>query len=224
MSWIAAGMAAVGVVTSVASSSAQNKKTGANLTNTVSQLNKDYTKQIGQIQEQFNSANEDIALEMTSARYNGLKLSGSTSNMIAEKNIAGNTAAKAYYQSSLSAMFAHNALEKKAEDTWKSFGVQMDNVKSNVNNAIYSATGKAQSANISTLQASTSAVQAGMTGYTMGSGLSSFLSSSSTTGTLGVASATSSSLTDSAGFGASTTSLDSGVALTNTPTTSLYFG
>lgn len=224
MSWIAAGMAAVGVASSIASTSSQNSKTGKALSSSVNQLHSDYTKQIGQIQEQFNSTNEDIALEMTTARYNGLKLSGSTTNAITEKNIAGNTAAKAYYQSQLSSMFAHNALEKKAEDNWKNFGVQMDNVKANVNNAIYSATGKAQSANISTLQAGTSALQAGMAGYSMGSGLSSFLNSASSTGSLGAASLTSNSLTESAGFGASTVSMESGTALIDTPMSNMYFG
>lgn len=220
MSWIAAGMAAVGVATSIAGTTSQNQKTGKALTSTVNNLNADYTKQIGQLQEQYNSANEDIALEMTTARYNGLKLTGSTTNTIAEKEIAGNTASKAYYQSQLSATFAHNALEKKAEDTWKSFGVSMDNVKTNVNNAIYSAAGKAQSANISTLQAGSAAINAGVSGYKMGSGLSSFLSSTPSTG---VADTATGSLTESSGYGGSSVSLSTGYADVSTPTLDSYF-
>ena len=214
----AGGLAAL----SIGSSILGNKSNGEALKTNVEQLHKDYTKQIGQLQEQFNSANVDIALEMTTTRYNGLKLTGSTSNTIAEKNIAGNTASKAYYQSSLSAMFAHNALEKKAEDTWKSFGVNMDNVKSNVNNAIYSATNKAQTAHISTLQAGTSAVQSSLVGYNMGSGLSSFMNSGKSVG--GVAGATTSSFTDSAGFGSSSVSLDTGNVGIYNPLSSAYFG
>ena len=223
MSWIAAGMATVGVASSIASSISQNKQTDSTLTNTVSQINKDYTKQIGQLQEQFNSVNDDIALEMTTARYNGLRLSGSTSNVLAEKNIAGNTAAKEYYQSKLSAMFAHNALEKKAEDTWKNFGVQMDNVRNNANNAIYGAANKAQAADISMIHAGASAIQAGSTGYTMGSGLSRFLGSVPSLGSVGETGLTSGSLTESAGFGASTVNMGSGVPGIDTQISSSYF-
>lgn len=169
MSWIAAGMTAVSIAGSVASSSASNKSNAAAFEANAEQVYKDYDYQIKQLQDQASTANDNIALEMTSARWNFLKQGASTTNQLVERNIAGNSATKAYNQSSLNAMFAHNALAKKAEDTMKSFGIEMDNTRQNANNAIYSAAAMAKKQNISTLGMATSAVQAGMSGYAMGS-------------------------------------------------------
>ena len=169
MSWIAAGMAAVSIAGSVASSSASNKSNAAAFEANAEQVYKDYDYQIKQLQDQASTANDNIALEMTSARWNFLKQGASTSNQLVERNIAGNSATKAYNQSALNAMFAHNALAKKAEDTMKSFGIEFDNTRQNANNAIYSAAAMAKKQNISTLGMATGAVQAGMSGYAMGS-------------------------------------------------------
>ena len=166
---IAAGvMAGMSVLSGIAA----NKDTNKQLQSNVAQIKKDYEKQIGQIQEQFNSANENIALEMTTNRYNGLKLTGSTTNSLVNREIAGNTALKQYNQSVIASMFAHNALQKKAEDTWKSFGVEMDNTKQQANNAIYSVANQARANMKSGLQIATSSAQAGMAGYAMGNALS----------------------------------------------------
>ena len=86
---IAAGvMAGMSVLSGIAG----NRDTTKQLKSNVEQIKKDYDKQVGQIQEQFNSVNENIALEMTTNRYNGLKLSGSTTNSLVNREIAGNTA------------------------------------------------------------------------------------------------------------------------------------
>lgn len=212
----AGGLAAL----SIGSSIMGNKSNAAAFVANSEQVYKDYDYQIKQLQDQASTANDNIALEMTSARWNFLKQGASTTNQLVERNIAGNSATKAYNQSALNAMFAHNALAKKAEDTMKSFGIEMDNTRQNANNAIYSASAMAKKQSISTLQAGTSAVQAGMSGYAMGSAFGSL--GGATTG--GVAESVSGSFTESAGFGTSSVSMSSGTAGISTPLSSSYFG
>lgn len=169
----AGGLAGLSILGGISS----NKANAKAFVNNAEQVKKDYEYQIAQIKQSMADANENIALEMAANRWNSLKTSASTTNRIAEKEIAGNTAARIYNQSKLNAMFAHNALAKKAEDTMASFGYQMDNVKQEANNAIYSASAMAKKNTISTLGMATSATQAAISGYTIGSGLSSFLNS-----------------------------------------------
>lgn len=169
----AGGLAGLSILGGISSNNANAEA----FVNNVGQIKKDYEYQIAQLKQAASDANTNTALEMAANRWNSLKTSASTTNVIAEKELAGNTAAKIYNQSKLNAMFAHNALAKKAEDTMASFGYKMDNVKQEANNAIYSAGAMAKKNTISTLGMATSAVQAGMSGYTIGSGLSSFLNS-----------------------------------------------
>ena len=169
----AGGLAGLSILGGISS----NKANAEAFVNNAEQVKKDYEYQISQLKQAASDANTNTALEMAANRWNSLKTSASTTNVIAEKELAGNTAAKIYNQSKLNAMFAHNALAKKAEDTMASFGYKMDNVKQEANNAIYSAGAMAKKNTISTLGTATSAAQAGMSGYTIGSGLSSFLNS-----------------------------------------------
>lgn len=175
--YIAAGSLAA---LSIGSSIMGNKSNADAFLANTKQVYKDYDYQIKQLQRQMNQANDNIALEMSAKRWDALKLGASTTNTIVEKNIAGNTAARAYNSSALASMFAHNTLAKKAEDTMASFGYEMDNTRVNANNALYGYAAQAKKNSISTLQAGTSAVQAGVSGYTMGSGIGSFLGSGTT--------------------------------------------
>lgn len=218
MIWLAAAMAAMSIASSISGNKQQEKQLKSN----VEQINKDYTKQIGQIQEQFNSANENIALEMTTNRYNGLKLTGSTTNSLVNREIAGNTALKQYNQSVIASMFAHNVLQKKAEDTWKSFGVELDNTKQQANNAIYSSANQTSANMKSGLQIATSAAQAGMAGYAMGNALP---STTATTTASSAALDSGTSLISESGYGSSTVGLFEGsYNLTEAPITNSYFG
>lgn len=168
---------------SVAGSAASNKANAAAFVANADQVKKDYEYQIKQIQQAASDANTNISLEMAANRWNSLKTAASTTNMLAEKEIVGNTAARVYNQSKLSAMFAHNSLQKKAEDTMASFGYKMENTQQEANNAIYSAGAMAKKNTISTTGMITSAVSAGMSGYSLGEGLSSFLTTGTQTAT-----------------------------------------
>lgn len=172
----AGGLAAL----SIGSSIMGNKSNADAFLANTKQVYKDYDYQIKQLQRQASEANDNIALEMSAKRWDALKLGASTTNTIVEKNIAGNTAARAYNSSALASMFAHNTLAKKAEDTMASFGYEMDNTRVNANNALYGYAAQAKKNSISTLQAGSSALQAGVSGYTMGSGIGSFLGGGAT--------------------------------------------
>ena len=175
--YIAAGSLAA---LSIGSSIMGNKSNADAFLANTKQVYNDYNYQIKQLQRQMNQANDNIALEMSAKRWDALKLGASTTNTIVEKNIAGNTAARAYNSSALASMFAHNTLAKKAEDTMASFGYEMDNTRVNANNALYGYAAQAKKSTISTLQAGSSALQAGVSGYTIGSGIGSFLGSGTT--------------------------------------------
>lgn len=154
-----------------------NQQTAKQLESNVNNIKEGLNQQWGKLQEQYNEANDNIALEMTTARFNGLKLSGSTTNQLVNRNIAGNTAVKQYNSSMLNKMFAQNALQKKAEDTWKSYGIEMDNARISANNAIYSAANQASQQMKSPLSIATSAVGAYMAGGTLATGISGMMGS-----------------------------------------------
>ena len=214
----AGGLAAL----SIGSSIMGNKSNADAFLANTKQVYKDYDYQIKQLQRQMGEANDNIALEMSAKRWDALKLGASTTNTIVEKNIAGNTAARAYNSSALASMFAHNTLAKKAEDTMASFGYEMDNTRVNANNALYGYAAQAKKSQISTLGMVTSAAQAGMSGYAMASGLAGLAGGA--TGATGAAGAVGGSMTEAAGLGTSSVSMASGTAEISTPFTSNYFG
>lgn len=155
-----------------------NQQIAKQLENNVNNIKEGLNQQWGKLQSQYQEANDNIALEMTTARFNGLKLSGSTTNQLVNRNIAGNTAVKQYNSSMLNRMFAQNALQKKAEDTWKSYGIEMDNARISANNAIYSAANQASQQMKSPLSMATGAVGAYMAGSALGTGISGMMGSS----------------------------------------------
>lgn len=172
----AGGLAGLSILGGISSN---KSNADAFITNT-KQVYKDYEYQIKQLERQMNEANDNIALEMSSKRWDFLKTSATTTNQLVERNVAGNTAVKAYNQSVITSMFAHNALTKKAEDTMASFGYEMDNSRVNANNALYSYAAQAKKNTISPLGMATSAVAAGIQGYTMGSGAAGLFSGGTT--------------------------------------------
>lgn len=173
---VAGAMAAM----SVAGSAASNKANAKSFVENTEQIKYSLNKQWGQLQEQAQAANDNVSLEMASNRFNGLKTTASTTNMIAEKEIAGNTAMRAYSNSKMVALMSHNVLAKKAEDTMTNFGVEMENARDKANQAIYSGGAVAASNTKGTAAVLSSAVSAGMQGYMMGGGVSSFLGSGTT--------------------------------------------
>ena len=126
-------------------------------------------KQWGQLQEQARQESDNAAMEMATARFEGLKATATTGSVLAERNLAGNTAARAFNQSLMNRTMAHNALAKKAEDAMVSFGSAMEAKRDEATQAIYGASAQLSANTKSTLSLAQSAIGAGFSGYMMGS-------------------------------------------------------
>ena len=169
MAWYMTGIAVVG---SLAGSASQNKAAGKAFTQNTVNVKKSLDTQFGQLEEQMQSSNDSVRLEMAAQRFAGLADSATTSNVIVERNISGNLATKAYEQSHMNQMMAHNVLAKKAEDNMVAFGVEMENAQANANSAIYAGQATAASNSVSSTAAITGAIGAGIQGYSMGKSFS----------------------------------------------------
>lgn len=112
---------------------------------TVDNIKASFSKQIGQLNEQAASQQEDYGVKLSGLRYQGLKLDATTTNKIAESGISGNTAERLYNQTSVVQTMAHNALAKEANDNAISFGVEMENARDRANQTIVDAGNKAAS-------------------------------------------------------------------------------
>ena len=128
-------------------------------------------KQWAQLQEQANRENDNIAMEMATARFEGLKGTATTGNTLVDRELTGNTATRVYNQSLVNRTMAHNALAKKAEDAMVSFGSAMEAKRDEAIQAIYGASAQLNANTKSTLSMVTSAIGAGFSGYVMGNTL-----------------------------------------------------
>lgn len=129
-------------------------------------------KQWAQLQEQARREGDNTAMEMATARFEGLKGTATTGNTLVDRELTGNTAARVYNQSLVNRTMAHNALAKKAEDAMVSFGSAMEAKRDEAIQAIYGASAQLSSNTKSTLSMITGAVGAGASGYIMGGALS----------------------------------------------------
>lgn len=126
-------------------------------------------KQWAQLQEQARRENDNTAMEMATARFEGLKGTATTGNTLVDRELTGNTAARVYNQSLVNRTMAHNALAKKAEDAMVSFGSAMEAKRDEAIQAIYGASAQLSANTKSTLAIATDAIKAGAQGYAMGS-------------------------------------------------------
>ena len=128
-------------------------------------------KQWAQLQEQAGRENDNIAMEMATARFEGLKGTATTGNTLVDRELVGNTAARAYNQSLVNRTMAHNALAKKAEDAMISFGSAMEAKRDEAIQAIYNGSAQLSANTKSTMAITTDAIKAGASGYAMGGAL-----------------------------------------------------
>ena len=139
-------------------------------------------KQWAQLQEQARREGDNTAMEMATARFEGLKGTATTGNTLVDRELTGNTAARVYNQSLVNRTMAHNALAKKAEDAMVSFGSAMEAKRDEAIQAIYGASAQLSANTKSSLSMVTSAIGAGASGYVMGGALGSVFGSSSIMG------------------------------------------
>ena len=166
-------------------------------------------KQWAQLQEQARREGDNTAMEMATARFEGLKGTATTGNTLVDRELTGNTAARVYNQSLVNRTMAHNALAKKAEDAMVSFGSAMEAKRDEAIQAIYGASAQLSANTKSTLSMVTSAIGAGASGYVIGNTL--FGTDTLTTSSLGTVSPveTFGSMTSASGYGSSMTTVTS---------------
>ena len=210
MSWVAVGMAVVSVAGSVAGGVSQNKQASAQYEKQVENIKLSLNKQWAQLQEQAGRENDNIAMEMATARFEGLKGTATTGNTLVDRELTGNTAARVYNQSLVNRTMAHNALAKKAEDAMISFGSAMEAKRDEAIQAIYNGSAQLSANTKSTMAITTDAIKAGTSGYMMRSNFGG-VSTAPTTSTLGTVGSVSTmgSMTAASGYGASMTTVTS---------------
>lgn len=166
-------------------------------------------KQWAQLQEQARREGDNTAMEMATARFEGLKGTATTGNTLVDRELTGNTAARVYNQSLVNRTMAHNALAKKAEDAMVSFGSAMEAKRDEAIQAIYGASAQLSANTKSTLSMVTSAIGAGASGYVIGNTL--FGTDTLTTSSLVAVSPveTFGSMTSASGYGSSMTTVTS---------------
>lgn len=158
---------------SAASGMAANAQSKAQYEKSVENIKLSLNKQWAQLQEQARREGDNAALEMATARFEGLKGTATTGNTLVDRELTGNTAARVYNQSLVNRTMAHNALAKKAEDAMVSFGSAMEAKRDDAIQAIYGASAQLSANTKSTLAIATDAVKAGASGYAMGGTLGS---------------------------------------------------
>lgn len=175
----------------------------------VANIKTSLNKQWAQLQEQARREGDNAALEMATARFEGLKGTATTGNTLVDRELTGNTAARVYNQSLVNRTMAHNALAKKAEDAMVSFGSAMEAKRDDAIQAIYGASAQLSSNTKSTLSMVTGAIGAGASGYAIGTSL--FGSPTIPTNTLGAVGSveTMGSMTAASGYGSSMTTVTS---------------
>ena len=210
MAWVAVGMAVVSAGASIAGNASANASAKKQHNKQVENIKLSLNKQWGQLQEQARQENDNAAMEMATARFEGLKATATTGSVMTERNLAGNTAARAFNQSLMNRTMAHNALAKKAEDAMVSFGSAMEAKRDEAIQAIYGAGAQLSANTKSTLAIATDATKAGVSGYMMGSNFGGVFTAP-TTSTLGAVGSVSTmgSMTAASGYGASMTTVTS---------------
>lgn len=172
---IMAGMSLLG-------SAEQNAQAKAQYEQQIKSIRESLVKQYGQIQQQANEEDRNIALEMTSQRFQGLVVASNTASALTERALAGNLAGRLLNNTAFKSAMKQNALSKAAEDSMASYGSAMEAKRDEARQAMFNASAQLSSNQVSTLGALSGAISAGMGGYMMGSALGSLGESSSIMG------------------------------------------
>lgn len=160
---------------SLLGSAEQNSQAKAQYEAQIKNIRESLVKQYGQIQQQANEENRNIALEMASQRFQGLVIAGNTASALTERALAGNLAGRLLNNTAFKATMKQNALRKAAEDSMASYGSAMEAKRDEARQAMFNAATQLSSNQVSTLGAISGAIGAGIGGYMMGSALSSSL-------------------------------------------------
>lgn len=164
---IAGGMAAL----SLLGGASQNAQTAARAREAGKRTYATLNTQIANIREQSIRTQQEIGLEATAEKYKAMARLATTGASLADRGIAGNTAAKAYGMKEMESQMIANVMKKKAEDAALTANNQMYSMINQANDSLFGIQQQAQAQTIGTIQAISGAVQAGASGYMLGSAI-----------------------------------------------------
>ena len=170
MSWVATGtMAALSVAGSIES----NKVAKANGAATAASLLQNFNVTKNSIQEQGKELNRQAGMELTQARLEGLKAEATTSNVVVEREVAGNTVARLMNNVDMQTELLSDQIKQKAESNMKDIQSKLTEAKYSYEAGAMQNAIETSNNTQSTLSMVSGAVGAGMQGYAMGSSIGS---------------------------------------------------
>ena len=92
-----------------------NQQAKENAKAQAAQAYRGYKIGVNNLKEAGYELNRQIAMDMTNAVFEGMKLQSATSNEIVERNVAGNTMKRIYESADIKETMIHNQLKQKAE-------------------------------------------------------------------------------------------------------------
>ena len=168
MSW---AFTAVSVGSSLIASSEANKQAKSNAAATGASLLQNFKVTKNSIIQQANELNNQIGMELTQAQLEGLKAEATTSNVVVERNVVGNTAARLQDNIDMQSNLYSNQIKQKAEANMVDIQNKLTESKYQYEAGMMQNAIQLSNATTSTTGMITGAVSAGMQGYSMGSKL-----------------------------------------------------
>ena len=168
MSW---AFTAVSVGSSLIASSEANKQAKSNAAATGASLLQNFKVTKNSIIQQANELNNQIGMELTQAQLESLKAEATTSNVVVERNVVGNTAARLQDNVEMQSTLYSNQIKQKAEANMVDIQNKLTESKYQYEAGMMQNAIQLSNATTSTTGMITGAVSAGMSGYSMGSKL-----------------------------------------------------
>ena len=118
----------------LASSLSGNEQANANAKNQFAQAYRNFGIQTNNIVQAGKELNREAGMALTSAKLEGLKQQGSTTNRIVESGVVGNTARRITNNVDMQNTLYSNQIKQKAEAGMRDIGTKLSNAKLNYDN------------------------------------------------------------------------------------------
>lgn len=191
MSWIAVGVGAVSLISSVSGNIAQNKAQQKNnemirqASETQAKVKRKYLKQSYDIQmnELYSMADEfdrEVGVDLTNLLYESEKMKGQIANATAFRNVSGNASARLQNVAEIQKELSNDMLQQEVQNKYMALGKEINSAKLNneresldITLGLGSALSQQNFNYKSTAEIGMGGLMAGASGYMMGSNLSS---------------------------------------------------
>lgn len=226
MSWIAVGVGAVSLVSSVAGGIAQNKAQQKNnealqqSATAQANIKKAYLKQSYDIQmhELYNMADEfdkEVGVDLTNLLYESEKMKGQITNTVASRNVYGNVATRLETTAEIQKELSNDMLQQELQNKYMALGKEINSARLNneresldITLGLGSALSQQNFNYKSGMEIGLSGLTAGAGGFMMGKSLSGAFSSTPNTINSGITGASTGANVTRGGLGLSGNSMN----------------